>query len=68
MKITTITGQNLRKGMIMMFGNSKFYITECGYNNDDTTVVRGNFYSFKNEPTATVRMYDTERVKIVIEE
>lgn len=68
MKTTTLTRHNLREGMILLSGKDKFYVHEVSHNNDDSTIVRGNFSNFWDYPTTSFVYYDHERVKIVLED
>lgn len=67
MKTTTITRHNLKDGMAIMRGNDVFYIVECVHNNDDSTLLAGNYSSFYDYPGASIILYDSDRVKVVIE-
>ena len=68
MKTTTITRSSLKEGMIISIVKDKLYVQEVSHNNDDSTIVRGNFTSFDEYPSASYIYYDYQTIKIVLEE
>lgn len=68
MKTTTITRSSLKEGMIISIVKDKLYVQEVSHNNDDSTIVRGNFTSFDEYPSASYIYYDYQTIQIVLEE
>ena len=68
MKTTTLTRHNICEGMILLSGKDKFYVQEVSHNNDDSTIVRGNYSDFGSYPSISSIYYDNDRVKIVLED
>lgn len=77
MKTTTISRDKIEEGMIVLFGatpeanqfivHAQFFVHEVIHNNDDSTLIRGNFRNFWDYPSESFTFYDYERVKIVVE-
>lgn len=71
MKTTTIGRDKIEEGMIVLFGATPeadhFFVHEVIHNNDDSTLIRGNFRNFWDYPSESFTFYDYERVKIVVE-
>ena len=68
MKVTTLTRHNLKDGMIVEVGKDKFYIHQAVHNNDDSTLLRGNFTGFHGDDTASIWFHGQDRVRIFLEE
>jgi len=67
MKTVTLHRNNLGDGMIVLLeANTPFYVCECIHNNDDSTILRGNYTGFHEYPTASHILFDRERVQVVI--
>ena len=61
----TVRHHHIREGMVISFDDLPFYVLECDQLNDGSTRVRGNYWSFREYPSATVFFYDQDRVKII---